>query len=61
MASAIGGTTAGTASPSGTMPLIPVPEIAEILAEGDLMDRNLEPVASGFYDDLEMAGPSASK
>jgi hypothetical protein len=33
--------------------MIPVPEIAEILAEGDAMDHGMEPVLSGFFDDLE--------
>lgn len=46
---------------SRPMPLIPVPEISEILAEGDraaldaAFDPSMEPVPSGFYDDLEPA------
>jgi hypothetical protein len=39
------------------MPLIPVPEITEVLADGDLAAANaeaMEPVASAFFDDLEM-------
>jgi hypothetical protein len=45
---------------SRPMPLIPVPEIAEIdqlLAEGDQFDYGvgMEPVASAFFDDLEPA------
>jgi Protein of unknown function (DUF2726) len=39
------------ASASRPMPLIPVPEIEEILAEGDAMDHTMEPVPSGFYDE----------
>jgi hypothetical protein len=43
------------------MPLIPVAEMEEILADGDraaeLMEPNLEPVPSGFFDDLEAATP----
>ena len=39
------------------MPLIPVPEMSEILAEGDALDRALEPVPSGFYD--EQVAPAA--
>ncbi|MDH5338800.1 MAG: DUF2726 domain-containing protein [Rubrivivax sp.] len=38
---------------SRPMPLIPVPEIEEILADGDAMDHSMEPVPSGFFDDLE--------
>jgi hypothetical protein len=38
-------------SNSRPMPLIPVPEIEEILAEGDALDHSMEPVPSGFYDD----------
>ncbi|MBP6252457.1 MAG: DUF2726 domain-containing protein [Rubrivivax sp.] len=45
---------------SRPMPLIPVPEIAEIdqyLAEGDQFDygAGMEPVASAFFDELETA------
>jgi hypothetical protein len=36
---------------SRPMPLIPVPEIEEILAEGDALDHSMEPVPSGFFDD----------
>lgn len=49
------------ASPSRPMPLIPVAEMSEILADGDraaqeaAMDASMEPVPSGFYDDLEPA------
>jgi hypothetical protein len=46
---------------SRPMPLIPVAEMEEILADGDraaeLMEANLEPVPSGFFDDLEAATP----
>jgi hypothetical protein len=44
---------------TGSMPLLPVPEMHEVLAEGDraaalaAIDPNLEPVSSGFFDDLE--------
>ena len=51
----------GKGSASRPMPLIPVAEIEEILAEGDRAaedaDPMLEPVPSGFYDDLEVASP----
>lgn len=45
---------------SRPMPLIPVAEIEEILAEGDKLQRDeaLEPVPSGFFDDME-AAPTA--
>lgn len=45
---------------SRPMPLIPVAEIEEILAEGDKAkhDQSLEPVSSGFFDDME-AAPTA--
>jgi hypothetical protein len=39
------------ASASQPMPLIPVPEISEILAEGDALTRAMEPVPSGFYEE----------
>lgn len=38
--------------------LIPVPEIAEVLADGDVTDYGqLEPVPSAFYDDLDEPQP----
>lgn len=42
---------------SRPMPLIPVPEIEEVLAAGDLAsyDGGMEPVPSGFYSDMEPA------
>jgi hypothetical protein len=49
------------ATPSGSMPLIPVPEMSEILAEGDRaalegnFDNGMEPVPSAFFDELETA------
>lgn len=49
----IGGDAAPKATASQPMPLIPVPEIEEILAEGDALDHSMEPVPSGFYDELE--------
>ena len=54
----------GLASPSGSsrpMPLIPLPDIEEVLSEGDraaaeaAFDQALEPVPSGFYEDNEPA------
>ena len=43
------------ATNSRPMPLIPVPDIAEILAEGDALDHAMEPVASAFFDEIEAA------
>jgi hypothetical protein len=46
------------------MPLIPVADIAQVLADGDRaaleaeLDATMEPVPSGFFDDFEPA-PSA--
>lgn len=40
---------------SRPMPFIPVPDISEILAEGDAMDHAMEPVASAFFDEIEAA------
>ncbi len=58
-----GAATPGTKpTPSRPMPLIPVPEIAELLADGDraalaaAFDPALEPVPSAFFEDLEPAG-----
>jgi Protein of unknown function (DUF2726) len=47
---------------SRPMPLIPVPEIEEVLAAGDLAsyDASMEPVPSGFYADME-ATPAARR
>jgi hypothetical protein len=41
---------------SRPMPLIPVAEMEELLAEGDLaaQDMSMEPVPSAFFDDLDM-------
>jgi hypothetical protein len=51
--------TAPSSVASPPIPLIPVAEIEEILAEGDRAaeqgDPMLEPVPSGFYDELEPA------
>ena len=41
------------AAASGATPLIPVAEIAEILADGDAQDHSMEPVPSGFFEELE--------
>lgn len=48
---------------SKPMPLIPVPEIEEVLAEGDLANYNdgMEPVPSGFYDELDSVRGQLSK
>lgn len=46
---------------SRPLPLIPVPDITELLAEGDAQaDRTdaMEPVPSGFFDDLEGGRPN---
>lgn len=51
------GEPAAWSSTSRPMPLIPVPDITEVLAEGDALAAEAElqdPVASGFFDDLEM-------
>ncbi len=57
---------AGTAAASASRPmsLIPVPEMAELLVEGDSrhfaeFDSAMEPVPSAFFDDLE-AAPSTT-
>jgi hypothetical protein len=42
------------------MPLIPVADIQEILAEGDALDHTMEPVPSAFFDDME-ASPTAAR
>lgn len=52
------GTEPAAPTASRPMPLIPVPEIAEILAEGDAMDHSMEPVPSGFFDDLDATSPA---
>jgi hypothetical protein len=45
---------APTKMDAGGRRLLPVPEIAEVLAEGDATDYGqLEPVPSAFYDDLD--------
>ncbi|MCA0244951.1 MAG: DUF2726 domain-containing protein [Proteobacteria bacterium] len=52
---------------SRPMPLIPVPEMQELdamLAEGDaaaMREGELEPVPSGFFDDLEGAGAGSGR
>jgi hypothetical protein len=43
------------ATNSRPMPLIPVAEIEEILAEGDAIDHTMEPVPSGFFEEFEAA------
>jgi hypothetical protein len=46
------------ATPSRPMPLIPVPDIEELLAQGDRTsyDTDMEPVPSAFFEELEPAG-----
>ena len=49
---------AAAATSSRPMPLIPVADIAEVLADGDRafeaeLDASMEPVPSGFYDEME--------
>lgn len=51
---------------SSPMPLIPVPDMAELLAEGDErhfaeFDPAMEPVPSGFFDDMEAAPTTARR
>jgi Protein of unknown function (DUF2726) len=47
---------------SRPMPLIPVAEIEELLAEGDHHARDaMEPVPSAFFDDMEMAPAGHSR
>lgn len=62
MASVLAPAAAGMKTTSSRpMPFIPVAEISEVLAEGDRaaleasFDASMEPVASGFYDDIEVA------
>jgi hypothetical protein len=38
------------------MPLIPVPDIEELLAQGDrAYDNDMEPVPSAFFEEMEPA------
>ena len=48
---------------SGGRHMIPVPEIQEVLMEGDHLDYNQanEPVPSGFFDDLDAAARTARR
>lgn len=53
-------------TPSRPMPLIPVPEMTELdalLADGDAAARDgaLEPVSSGFFDELAESGATATR
>jgi hypothetical protein len=59
-ANVLGPAAAGTKpTASRPMPLIPVPEMAELLAEGDraaldaTLDGSMEPVPSAFFEDFE--------
>ncbi|MDZ7589119.1 MAG: DUF2726 domain-containing protein [Rubrivivax sp.] len=65
MAAVIGAPATGARpATSRPMPLIPVADIAEVLADGDRaaleaeLDASMEPVPSGFFDEFEPA-PSA--
>jgi hypothetical protein len=63
MATIVGGATEAVqkaaATPSRPLPLIPVPDIAEVLADGDRaafdapLDPAMEPVPSAFFEELE--------
>ena len=60
MANVSGPAAAGIkATTSRPMPLIPIAEMSELLADGDRaslegsVDASMEPVASGFYDEIE--------
>jgi hypothetical protein len=62
MAHTIGPATPGMKSGnSRPMPLIPIAEMSEVLADGDraamegAFDASMEPVPSGFYDEIEPA------
>jgi len=59
------GETARTLSTSSRpMPLIPVPEISEVLAEGDaLADARdaMEPVPSAFFEEMDLPDPARSR
>ncbi|MEO7246309.1 MAG: DUF2726 domain-containing protein [Rubrivivax sp.] len=48
-------------TPANPMPLIPVAEIEELLAEGDALDHTMEPVPSAFFDDMEAAPTGARR
>jgi hypothetical protein len=57
--------TARTLSASSrAVPLIPVPEISEVLAEGDALAESrdpMEPVPSGFFDDMDLSSTAQSR
>ena len=62
MTAVVGGAAAvakASATPSRPMPLIPVADISEVLAEGDRaafdaqLDPSMEPVPSAFFEELE--------
>jgi len=51
-------------TPSRPAPLIPVPEISEVLAEGDaLADARdaMEPVPSAFFEDMDLPAPAKAR
>jgi len=62
LAAAVEGT-AAKATPSRPMPLIPVPDIAEVLAAGDALayDAAMEPVPSAFFDEMDSVRGQFSK
>ncbi len=58
------GRRADAAPSSGAMPLIPVPEVTELLAEGDALAAAAEPcdpVPSGFYDELDLGAAEGAR
>jgi len=56
-----GATARARPTPSRPMPLIPVPEMEELLLHGDAVaqDISFDPVPSAFFDDLEPAAQPA--
>jgi hypothetical protein len=55
---------AAAAPTSAPMSLIPVPEVTELLAEGDARAAAAdlsEPVPSGFYDELEIGAAEGAR
>lgn len=58
------GAQAAWSSTSRPVPFIPVPDITELLADGDARAEAAElpePVASGFFDDLEMGTAGSTR
>ena len=50
---------ASSVSPIPVADVADVADVAEMLAEGDRIDHSMEPVASGFYDEMELVPASA--